>query len=98
MKNLKAIKKVLANHKEEIQQRFKIKEIGVFGSFVRKEQNRKSDIDISIEFETGFETFDNYMDLKFFLEELIGLKVDLVVKDAIREELRESIFAEMVYV
>lgn len=98
MKNLKAIKKVLANHKKEIQQRFRVKEIGVFGSYVRKEQSKKSDIDISVEFLTGFETFDNYMDLKFLLEELIGLKVDLVVKDAIRKELRESILAEMVYV
>jgi hypothetical protein len=97
MKNFKEIKKAIAKHKIELQQRFNIIEIGVFGSFVRKEHNKKSDIDILIEFKQGHKTFDNYMELKFFLEDLLGLKVDLVMKSAIRKELKEAILEEVVY-
>ncbi len=98
MKALEKIKMLLAEHKKELQERFKIKEIGIFGSFVRNEQKKRSDVDILVEFMKGCKTFDNYMELKFFLEEVLGLKVDLVLKSAVREELKKYIFDETVYV
>ncbi len=50
MKNIEKIKEVLVGHKEELRERFKVKEIGIFGSYVRKEQRKKSDVDILVEF------------------------------------------------
>jgi len=88
---------ILKKHLPEIKTRFRIKNIGVFGSQIRGEANKKSDIDILVEFENGYKTFDNYMDLKFYLEELLGSKVDLVLKDALKEELKPHILSEVVY-
>ena len=84
-------------HNKDIRKRFKVKDIGLFGSYVRDEQKKESDVDVLVEFEKGHKTFNNYMDLKFFLEDIFGLKVDLVIKDAVRTELKEYIFTEVVY-
>lgn len=92
------IKEVLKNHKNEIAKKFGIKEIGIFGSYVRGEETETSDIDIIIEFEEGKKTFDNYMDLKFYLEDLFGIKVDLVIKSAIKPKLKKYILNECIYV
>lgn len=50
MRTLDEIKIILANHKEELKTKYNIKEIGIFGSFVKRKQNRRSDIDILVEF------------------------------------------------
>ena len=98
MKDIKEIKAVLEAHKEFLKERFKVKEIGVFGSFVRGEETLNSDVDILVDFEKEGKTFDNYIELKYFLEELLGLKVDLVMKGALKGELRDIILSEVVYV
>jgi predicted nucleotidyltransferase len=87
----------LTRHNKDIRIRFKVKDIGLFGSYVRGEQKKESDVDVLVEFEKGYKTFNNYMDLKFFLEDIFGLKVDLVIKDAVRTELKEYILTEVVY-
>lgn len=51
-----------------------------------------------VEFEQGGETFDNYMELKFYLEDLFGCKVDLVLKNALKGELKPYIFPEVIYI
>jgi predicted nucleotidyltransferase len=89
---------ILRQHKQEIRDRFGVERIGIFGSFVRGEEKQESDVDILVEFREGEKTFDNYMDLKFYLEDLFGRKVDLVMKDAIKRRLREPILSEVVYV
>ncbi|MEO0270070.1 MAG: nucleotidyltransferase family protein [candidate division WOR-3 bacterium] len=96
MKN-KIIKK-LKEHLPEIKSRFKVKEIGVFGSRIKGKAKKRSDIDILVEFEKGNKTFDNYMELKFYLENLFGCKVDLVLKSALKEELKQYILSEVIYV
>ena len=58
-----------------------VKKIGLFGSYARGEQKRGSDIDILVEFDHP--TFDNYMDLKFFLEDTFKRKIDLVMREAL---------------
>ena len=70
----------------------------MFGSFARGDQKKRSDVDVLVEFEKGHKTFDNYMELKFHLEDILNAKVDLVTKAAIRQEMRERILAEAVYV
>jgi hypothetical protein len=77
--------------------RYGIKRIGIFGSFTRASQNSKSDIDILVDFYPNEKTFDNYMELKFFLERLFHRKVDLVIKDAIKPRLKRYILNEVIY-
>jgi len=98
MNSLKDIVEVFAKHKSQLQSRFKIKEIGIFGSFVRGFETPKSDLDILVDFDKGGETFDNYMELKFFLEGIFNTKVDLVIRHVLRPELKHDILAEVVYV
>jgi len=74
-----------------------IKRIGLFGSYVRNEQNKESDIDVLVEFEEEKVTFDNYMHLKFFLEDLLGHKVDLVIRDDLKPQLKPYILKEVEY-
>lgn len=98
MKTLEEIRKILLEHKQEIMERFKVKKIGIFGSYVREEQNERSDIDILVDFEEGYKTFDNYMDLKFYLEGLFSTKVDLLIESAIKPRLNPYILEEVQYV
>ena len=74
-----------------------MKRIGLFGSYTRSEQKAESDIDILVEFEKNQKTFDNYMDLKFFLEDLFKSKVDLVVVEAIKPDLKPYIMRSVRY-
>jgi predicted nucleotidyltransferase len=64
---------------------------------VRGEQQTKSDIDILVEFQKGKKTFNNYMDLKFFLEDLFGCTVDLVISEAIKPQLKSYILESVTY-
>ncbi|MBC8522116.1 MAG: nucleotidyltransferase family protein [Methanomicrobia archaeon] len=89
---LKGIEKNLERIKK-----YGVKRIGLFGSYIRNEQKEKSDIDILVKYEEGMKTFDNYMDLKFFLEDLFDYKVDLVMSDAIKPRLKPYIMKEVVY-
>jgi predicted nucleotidyltransferase len=81
----------------QVQSTYGVKSLGIFGSFVRGEVTDSSDLDILVEFE-GLPTFRNYMDLRFFLEDLFNRKVDLVVQEDIKAQIRESILREVVYV
>lgn len=67
---------ILKNNEELIKQKYGVKRIGIFGSFARNEEKEESDVDILVEFESDFETFDNYIELKYFLEDLFRRKVD----------------------
>ena len=91
-----AIMKTLNRHRKEIQQ-YGVRRIGLFGSYRTNNQNQKSDIDILVEFKRGKKTFDNYMELKFFLEQIFGRPVDLVVKEAVKLELKTSILKSVRY-
>ena len=88
---------LLREHEPEIKKRFGVATIGLFGSFVRGEERPESDVDVLITFRKGQETFDNYMDCKFYLEDLFGRKVDLVIKGAIKKRLKPYILKEVVY-
>jgi predicted nucleotidyltransferase len=76
---------------------FGVKRVALFGSLARNEGTGGSDVDVLVEFEKGMKSFDNYMDLKFFLENVLGRNVDLVVKEAIKPALKRSILDGAVY-
>lgn len=88
---------ILKGNKETIKRRFGVRKIGVFGSSARGEEKEESDIDMLVEFEEGSKTFDNFMELKFFLEGLFGKKVDLATLEALRPQLKEGILKEVTY-
>ena len=97
MKNLEEIKKILNESKPLIKKNFNVKEIGIFGSYVRGENKRKSDIDLLVEFDepVGFFTF---LDLEEYLEGILGLKVDLVSKKALKPRIGKYILEELIQV
>jgi len=96
--NLEYIKKILEEHKSELKKKYNIKEIGIFGSYARNEINTESDIDILIDFKDDGKTFDNYIELKLYLEALLQNKVDLVMKGALKKSLKKRILQEVIYV
>jgi len=97
MKRLQEIKAIIAEHKPEIQRRYKVKEIGIFGSFLRGKQGRKSDIDVLVEFSEPIGLFE-FMDLEEYLQSLFGVKVDLVSRKALKPHIGQQILKETVYI
>ena len=98
MKSFNEIKVILNKYKNELKIRYGVKEIFIFGSFARNEQNVNSDIDILVEFYKDRKTFDNYMDLKNFLEKILNIKVDLLTKDAIKPKYKKYIYKDLINV
>jgi|RhiMetdeSRZDD1v2_1073273.scaffolds.fasta_scaffold2681874_1 predicted nucleotidyltransferase len=83
--------------KPAITARYKVREIGLFGSFVRGEQGASSDIDLLAEFEANADLFD-LIGLELYLEEIFQRPVDIVPKQALRVELRETVLHQVVTV
>jgi len=79
----------------EIEKKFGVRKIGIFGSTARGEAGPASDIDVLVELEAP--TFDRYMDLKFFLEDLFGRPCDLVLEDSLKEGIRAKALGEVLY-
>ena len=88
---------LIKNSSKELKSRFHLQSIGVFGSSARGEEDSDSDVDVLVEFEEGYVTFDNYADLMFHLEDLTGRKVDLATPDALHPRLKDRILEETVY-
>ncbi len=86
---------ILRRRDREIKERFQVKRIGLFGSFARGEETETSDVDIMVEFEQP--TFDNFMKLAFFLEDLLGRKVELVTPDSLSPYIAPYVKDEVVW-
>ena len=97
MKTLSEVKEILRKHKKELKERYKVKSIAIFGSYARNEQKETSDIDILVEF---YKTPDliEFVDLKYYLENILGIKVDLVTKNALHPMIREEVLKDAEYV
>jgi hypothetical protein len=90
------ILRTLAEHRDHLK-RFGVKTLALFGSVARGEARPDSDLDFLVEFE-GPATFDQYMELKMWLEDLFGCPVDLVTRKALKPRLRPYVEKEAVYV
>jgi len=88
------ILKKLEAHRRAIKA-YGVRSLGLFGSYARGEQKRGSDLDFVVEFER--KSFDAYMDLKAYLENLFERRVELVISDSIKPRLRETILQEAVH-
>ena len=97
MQNRK-LKEKLESSKPYLIKTFHVKEIGIFGSFVKGPHTMKSDVDILIDYRQGHKDFFNFMRLKYYLEDILGKKVDLVMKKSIKPMLKKRILSEVKYV
>ncbi|MFO7991064.1 MAG: nucleotidyltransferase family protein [Thermoplasmata archaeon] len=96
-KKIKDIEDTLERHKPILEEKYGVKEIGVFGSYVRGEEKEGSDVDILVDFYETISLFD-FMELEEYLSELMGVKVDLVMKSALKPRIGRNIKKEVVYV
>jgi len=97
MKTLKEIRNILTANMNILKSQYKVKEIGVFGSYVRGKPKKKSDIDILVTFRRSVD-FIEFLQLEDYLATLLGVKVDLVTKDALKPYIGKRILEEVVYV
>ncbi len=92
---LKKIKEILKKHENELREKFGIREIMIFGSTVRGEATEKSDVDILAEFEKDISLL-GLVKAELYISRLLGIKVDLIPKEDLREELKDRILREAV--
>jgi uncharacterized protein len=93
----KAILRRLKNLKDDIKKRFKVQEIGIFGSAARDELKNSSDIDLLVNFEETADLFD-LVAMGEFLERQLKRKVDIVTPHALRKEFKERVQKELLSV
>ncbi|MBF0236679.1 MAG: nucleotidyltransferase family protein [SAR324 cluster bacterium] len=96
MLSLDEIKQNLSNQKSILQNKYKIKSLGIFGSYVRGEQNSESDLDLLIDYDEPPSLF-TLIEIENQLSKLLGIKVDLVTQKGIKPQLKNFILEEVVY-
>lgn len=97
MKTLDDIKCILLSHKQELSENYGVKSIGVFGSYVKGGQKRQSDVDLLVEFdESSNLTLLGFVRLENYLSGLLGVKVDLVEKRALKPRIGKHVLQEVV--
>ena len=97
MKKIDQIKNILTSQKEILKNKYHVKEIGIFGSYVNGNYNKESDVDILVEFSKPIGLI-KFIKLEEYLKDLLGIKVDLVLRDGIKPALRSNILKQAVYV
>ena len=98
-REFETIKQKIALNKEYLQKTYGVEEIGVFGSFARGDNDEKSDVDISIELNHKVPVgLFGFARMQFYLEDLLGKKVDLVIKSGIKSLIRERILSQLIII
>jgi hypothetical protein len=93
--NKESLLNLIGSHRQEIKA-FGVKHLGLFGSFARGTAiHSDSDIDLLIEFEQGRKTYDNFMEVAFYLEELLGRKVELVTRESLSKYIGPHILKQV---
>jgi predicted nucleotidyltransferase len=97
MKTLAEIKQILETQKDYLAAEYGVTIVGVFGSYVRGEQRRDSDVDILIELERPARiSLIGLVELEHYLSDVLGMKVDLAIKKNLRKRIGERILSEVV--
>lgn len=91
------IEYTLAEHKEDLMQKYKVKELGIFGSYIRGKQRKRSDLDVLVKFEEPIGLL-KFIALERHLSRLLGRKVDLVMKSALKPTIGSYILEEVKYI
>jgi hypothetical protein len=97
MKELEEVKRIIEKYKPTLKEKFKVKSVGLFGSYVKGDQSEQSDLDVLVEFYETIDLFE-FIRLENLLSEIIGVKVDLVMKDALKPQIRDRILEEVIYI
>jgi len=95
MKTLDEIRKIIREHRDVLAEKYGVAVVGVFGSYVRYAQKDQSDIDLLADILRPISLLE-LVGAEIYLSEVLGVKVDLVPKRDVREELRETILAEAI--
>ena len=95
MKSIDEIKVLISEHKQELRENFKVKEISIFGSYARGEQENRSDIDLLVDF-TETISLLKMVGLENYLKDILGEEVEVIPKDDIRIEFKERILKEAI--
>lgn len=93
----KEIIKIIRNSKPEMESLYGVQRLGLFGSYVREKQSKRSDIDILVTFNRDIDLFD-FLDLREYLESRLSFKVDLVMESALKPAIGKRILSEVEYV
>ncbi len=93
----KEIIKIIRNSKPEMESHYGVQRLGLFGSYVREKQSKRSDIDILVTFNRDIDLFD-FLDLREYLEGQLHVKVDLVMESALKPAIGKRILSEVEYV
>ncbi len=96
MKSLEEIQSSICNEKQHLFAKYPIKSLAIFGSYARKEQHDKSDVDILVEFDDSIGI--RFIDLADEIESIAGIKIDLVSKNGIKERYLDAIKPDLIYV
>ena len=96
MRGIEELKEIIKEHRQELEQKYKVKSMAIYGSYARGEQTKESDVDVLVEFSgpVGF----LFIHLADYLEEIFGVKVDLITPEAIKPNRRKYIMEDLTYV
>lgn len=97
MKTLEEIKRIITEHHAELSAKYKIKYLGVFGSYARGEQDNRSDLDLLVEFKDNALIGLEFFELESYLSDILGVQVDLVTRAALKPRIGKRILSEVVY-
>lgn len=91
------IKRIIEKHKNILKDKYKVKEISIFGSYVRGEAKKGSDIDILVELGDGIGLL-GFMEIEEYLSDILGIKVDLVEKEGLKPRIGQNVLREAIRV
>ncbi len=93
---IEEIRRILRAHLPELRDRYGVKSLGLFGSYVRGEQRESSNLDVLVEFDDRPLTLFEFIELENYLSDLLGIKVDLVEKQGLKPAIGRRILKEVV--
>ena len=97
VKNKEKIISIIKSHRNDIES-FGVRKLGLFGSFIREEQDPESDIDFLVEFYPERKNYDNFIHLSFLLETLLEHRIELVTSESLSPYIKPNIMKEVEYV
>ena len=89
---------ILKGCRSELEERFGVVKIGIFGSAVRGEATEASDVDVAVELDEAHKTMKNFLDLKRCLEEYFNREVDLGIESALKPRVKKLVEKEIIYI
>jgi uncharacterized protein len=97
MRTLEDVKQILIQNRHLLRETYQVTELGIFGSYARGEQTETSDIDVLIDY-TDAPTLFVLVELRNYLSQIMGMKVDVVTKNGLKTRVRDRVLSEVVYV